>query len=415
MLRPTEPQLWLILVLAVFVGCNREPNRIEIRVERQDVRLLDVRLALRKGSHPGVRADDASKNALLGDTIWVYAVVRLTVGNRPELETVYFAHTQDIGPVGRDGDSAQPGWQLGRRVQVWNRLKQDIELKWYEVRPVKSYYRAGEPVEFWRAPLGWTGWYQELVGPVGFRRLIIEARYGSQIVTSGSTATEEAVLKIPYVCFAPDSTFLGQIMPFVDNLPYRPGSRLSSTLQGISYDTPLLIAAGLRSLGYRFPDGSTSLQFDSLAKVTFQGYIRFGRLYDTAGRPVALQPGRDLHSGDVILLPASRTCLVVASDSARSGTKPLGLPLGLRVITLGNSFARIQPLWLGISLWRRLLNKTRMQVLHFDPAPVMPAVKPKAGARTVRPSPARKTPKVITKEPAAKGKAQKPPGAKPKR
>lgn len=77
---------------------------------RKDVKLLGVCLAFKVGSQEAILANDSPKVALPEDTILVYPVVQVALGDRQQ-DTVYLTNTIRLASLGC-------GWNLKDRVRI---------------------------------------------------------------------------------------------------------------------------------------------------------------------------------------------------------------------------------------------------------------------------------------------------------
>lgn len=384
-------------LLLVLSACTHKPEPLGLPATRPtvrtDVTLLDAALALRVGSADTARADDAPKQAQAGDTVWVFPVVRLVLGKQ---ETLCLANTQHLGRVGRTADP-DSGWNLAGRVSVWSRLKNDIDIEWYEVKPVKSYFRRNEPLRYQQVPLRTPrsavrtprpdDWFRELSGETGFRRLLVRVRYGMQSVTSSSPALEAEVARIPWVSFRQDTTWPGKLAGTLGAIPYRENSTREQTEQYVCCDSRSLIASGLAHIGYDIKSENGDRALDTLGKEIFSGYIQLGRLYDLRGRRSgfgAIQPG------DVIHFQTLGSYAVVLNHPAIGGYRYGGLPARLPLLRAAHGSP--EKVTLASALWslRTLFGKSRLRVVRYEP---IRNTLPVAGAkpRKVPSAPARKS------------------------
>jgi len=360
---------------------------------RPDVTLLDAALALRVGSADTARADDAPKQAQAGDTVWVFAVVRLVLGKQ---ETLCLASTQHLGRVGRTADS-DSGWNLAGRVSVWSRLKSDIVIEWYEVKPAKSFFRRNEPLRYQRVPLRTAhsavrdpqpdDWFRELSGETGFRRLLVRVKYGAQSITSSDPTPAADVARVPWISFRQDTTWSGKLAGTLGAIPYRENSTREQTEHYVCCDSRSLIASGLAQIGYDIKSENGDRALDTLGKEIFSGYIQLGRLYDLRGRRSGF---RAVQPGDVIHFQTLGSYAVVLNYPAIGGYRYGGLPARLPLLRAAHGSP--EQVTLATALWslRTLFGKSRLRVVRYEPSRnALPA----AGAdpRKAASAPARKS------------------------
>ena len=382
---------------------------------RQDVTLLDVTLALRKGSADTARANDAPKLVIPGDTVWAFPVVRVLLGGR---ETLCLANTSHLGRVGRYGDS-DSGWKLAGRLSVWNRLKADLKLEWYEVRPVKQFFGPREPLRYRLVPMladsrepsnaggeqSASQWFRELTGPTGFLRPLVRVTYGNQSVMSSNPSFENDIARIPWVSFRQDTAWPGRLTGLLGAIPYRLNSTREQTDRYLCCDSRSLIASGLAQLGYEVSpievtplrrEGVSPLLFspflDSLSEEVFSGYIRLGRLYDRKGRRSAFH---DIRPGDIIRFSTLGSYAVALKDPPGRGYHYGGIPASLKLIRAARGSP--EKVTFSTALWslRTLFGRS-----YFSVHRLKPLEKPKATIRKPQAAP--------RKQPATKPRKSSP-------
>jgi hypothetical protein len=358
----------------ILWACVPNPQQSARPGVRTDVGLLDVKLVFKPGRRENALADERPTEAMLGDTVGVYPVVQLTTGDKTK-DTVYLANTTRIARVGASGDTIGPGWPIQGRLSIWSKLKNLVKIEWYEVRPAKSHYRKGEKISYRLAPLAAQGWYQEFTGPLGSRRLVVRAQVGKQSVSSSYVGSEDAVSRIPWMTFRQDTTSTGWTFALLGAVPYREGSSSGKTRQLISYDSRTLVAYGLAHAGYQLSSDISTRELDSIGRPVFQGYIKFGRLYDQQGRRADLLLGRDLRRGDVIRFLTLKTSGVVADERPRSGWSYGGIPARLPIISAGPGFPKIRPLYSMLWSLKTLWGRAYIKILRYDPIPQPPPPK----------------------------------------
>jgi hypothetical protein len=195
-------------------------------------------------------------------------------------------------------------------------------------------------------------------------------------------------------------------MPLLGGVPFHDGSSDQQTAAFISCDDRTLLTSGLARIGYSLGAGSTPDEIDSAGRIMFQGYIRYGRLYDEEGRRAVVSLGRDLRRGDVIHFTTLGQYGIVADDSPRSGWSYGGIPAGLPVIQALSSYPQIRPFYAALWSLRTLFGKSNLKILRYEaiPRPAFPKVKPKSARR---PSVGKKPAPAIPKTPPKSGISQK--------
>lgn len=351
-----------------LLACSRPAHhgRPTARKElNKDIVLLDVALAFKVGTSENRLADDAPKQVLMGETVWVYPVVRLQVPDTGSLkDTVYLANTLHLGRIGRNGDTLAPSWLLPANRKLWSKYKNDVSIEWFLVEPTRRYFRKAEKARYHLKTLDTCSWCLELTGPTGTRRLVALARYGTQAAFSGNIASEDAVSRLPWVSFLPDTTNLGWSSAMLGLIPYRDACTQAEALRLTGCDDKGLLAYGLCHTGYRLGEDA---KLDSAGQLVFQGYIKLGRLYDTLGRPAHLALGRDVKQGDAIHFLSLRRYGLVVDVRPRTGLNYGGLPYRLPVLSAYRDFPRIQPLYQVLFSWRTLFTRSAIKVLRYPP------------------------------------------------
>jgi len=383
----------LACALALLLACARKPEPQGLpsarSVIRQDVTLLDVSLALRRGSADTTRANDDAKQAGPDDTVWVFPVVRVVRGER---ETLCLANTAHVGRVGRQ-DELDSGWNLAGRVSIWNRLKKDLQLEWYEVRPVKQFFGRNERLRYRMVPLaGSKGrepaeqWYRELLGPSGFTRLLVRVTYGSQSVASSNLSFESDIARIPWVSFRRDAAWPGRLTGLLGAIPYRSGSTREQTDRYLCCDSRSFVASGLAQLGYEVKSTDEARWLDTLSQEVFSGYVRVGRLYDRKGRRSGFH---DIRSGDIVHFSTLGSYAVVLDSTRHRGYHYGGIPANLKLLRAARGSPEI--VTFSTALWslRTLFGRSCFSVHRLKPL-----VKQQA--------PSRKPPPTVRKQPAAR-------------
>ena len=410
--------LWLLGGLLLVACASRSPQAT--LPLRGDVTLLDVRLVAKVGYGDSALADDQPKEVKTSDTILVYPVVRVLDGEARR-ETLYLSNTTHVRRVGSDPDTTRPGWPIHRRIDIWNKLKSDIRIEWFEITPSGTCYPRGAAIHYFLKPLTGRGWSQELTGTPGTRRLAVEVHYGSQVVRSCQPVSEAVVAGSPWLSFRPDTTAGGWAANTIGGLPCREGSWPEQTFARTSCDSRSLVAYALSHIGYHF-DSLNTETMDSMGELVFSGYVRMGRLYDLQGRPARLKLGTDVQQSDVIHFLTSHCYGIVARDSAVPGVSYGGLPARLPVLSACDASPQIMTLGSLLMAHRFLLaayfGKSEIAIRRYPriPPPPPPTRVPHRVRPVPRP-PATATPLVHAKAPAHTSKSAKSaalkPGAKP--
>lgn len=366
---------------------------------RPDVTLLGVSLALRTGTADSTRAEDRPRQVMAGDTVWAFPVVKLLIAGK---ETLYLANTLHLGRVGRAFDS-DSGWNTSNHTSIWNKLKDDISIEWYEARPVKSCFGPHEPLKYRAVPLARNAhaesvenWYREVTGRPGLFRFLVRARYGVQSVASDNLSSEHDIGALPWVSFRQDTTWLGFLTGLVGPVPYREGSTREQTSGYVCCDSRSLIAAGLGQIGYAVKPEDGDRALDTLGREVFSGYVRFGRLYDRRGRRSAF---RDIRPGDVIHFSTLESYAVALAQPSRRGLAYGGIPAGLRLIRAARGSPEITTFATALWSLRTLFGRSYFTVLRYEPR--------------LKPAPTMRRPAVIRRRPSTAG--QKPLGTNSKK
>jgi hypothetical protein len=385
----------------LFAACSHPPPAPSRQVViRPDVTLLGVALALRTGSSDTALADDAPKQVMAGDTVWVFPVVKLLIGKK---DTLYLANTLHLGRVGRSSET-DSGWNTKDHTSIWNKLKDDISIEWYEVRPVKSFFGRNEPLEYRPVPLAAKrrdepaeDWYREFSGKAGFTRLQVRARYGLQTAFNDNLAFEHDVGQIPWASFRQDTTWFGCLTGMLGPVPYREGSTREQTNDYVCCDSRSLVAAGLAHIGYDIKPEDGDRALDALGEEVFSGYVRLGRLYDRKGLRSAF---RDVRPGDVIHFSSLESYAVVLQRPPRGFTYG-GIPARLRLIRAAHGSPEITTFSTALWSLRTLFARSYFTVLRFKPQNKPQAIANKQKA-TSRPQPATRNqrPAANRKQPA---------------
>ena len=412
----------ILLLAALGVCCVPESPRAPAAV-RSDVALLDIRLVLKVGSGEGAMADDSPKEVSASDTVWVYPVLKVAIGTA-ERDTLLLCNTTHVRAVGRDGDTTSPGWPLFRHIDIWNKLKRDIQLDWFEVVPCRQSYGPREGVRYRYQPVKDQGWALELTGRSGTRRLAVEARYGDQSVRSCYLASEASVASAPWLSVGPDTSVAGWALGLVGALAHRSGSTLEQTRNRVSCDSRGVVLYALSHTGYRF-DAYNADVLDSMGEPVFRGYVRLGKLYDAEDRPAWLKLGQDVRRGDVIHFTSRRTYGIIASDSPVRGWSLGGIPAGLPIVGANSAGPRVQPLYTWLWTLGNIFGKSEFTIRRYPcippppppkvrkarpPAPPTQAVAPRAK----KAAPAPKVTKSKTAGTAPKAAKTKPAAPEPK-
>jgi hypothetical protein len=383
----------------LFAACSHPlPTPSRPTAIRSDVTLLGVALALRTGSSDTALADDAAKQVMTGDTVWAFPIVKLLIGGK---ETLYLANTLHLGRVGRAYD-ADSGWNMKGHASIWNRLKDDISIEWYEVRPVRSCFDRNEPLQY--RPVSLVAkrrdepaedWYRELTGKAGFTRLLVRARYGLQSAVSGNLAFEHDIGELPWVSFRQDTTWLGSLTGMLGPVPYREGSTREQTSGYVCCDSRSLVAAGLARIGYDIKSEDGDRALDTLGDTIFSGYVRFGRLYDRKGRRTGF---RDVRPGDVIHFSTLESYAVALQRPPPRGFAYGGIPAGLRLIRAAHGSPEITTLSTALWSFKTLFGRSYFTVLRFKPQSKPQSIVSKQKAT------GRRQPAPLNRRPAAKSK-----------
>lgn len=382
----------LACALAFFSACAPKPEPQGLPatrpVIRQDVTLLDVSLALRTGSADTTRASDNARLAGPGDTVWVFPVARVLLGGK---ETLYLANTAHVGRVGRHSD-LDSGWNLAGKLSIWNRLKNDLQLEWYEVRPVKQFFGPREPLRYRLVPLPEgrnpqpaEQWFRELTGPAGFLRLLVRVTYGNQSVASSNLSFETDVARIPWVSFRQDTAWPGRLTGLLGAIPYRLNSTIEQTGRYLCCDSRSLIASGLTQLGYEVKSTDNERWLDTLSGEVFSGYARLGRLYDRKGRRSRFH---DIRPGDIVCFSTLGSYAVVLDSVRGRGYHYGGIPARLRLIRAARGSPEIATFSTALWSLRTLFGRSYFSVHRLRPL-----------VRPTPPSP--KTRPAVRKQPAA--------------
>jgi hypothetical protein len=145
-------------------------------------------------------------------------------------------------------------------------------------------------------------------------------------------------------------------------IPYREGCRPGDLQSLTACDAHGLVSYGLGQASCQ-PGGVSRL--DSFGQRVFKGYIRYGRLYDSLGRPARLRLGEDVRQGDVLLFATIRHCAVIADDQPRAGMNYGGLPCRLPVLHARHGFARIEPLFQALFSLRTLFRRSELEIRRY--------------------------------------------------
>jgi hypothetical protein len=350
-----------------------------------------VALALRTGSSDTALADDAPKQVMASDTVWAFPVVKLLIGKN---DTLYLANTLHLGRVGRSSE-VDSGWNTKDHTGIWNKLKDDISIEWYEVRPAKAFFGRNEPLQYRPVPLVGKrrgepaeDWYRELFGAAGFTRLLVRAQYGRQSVVSGNLALEHDVGRTPWASFQRDTTWPGCLTGMLGPVPYREGSTREQTNGYVCCDSRSLVAAGLAHIGYDIKPEGGDRALDTLGEEVFSGYVRLGRLYDRNGLRSTF---RDVRPGDVIHFSSLGSYAVVLDRPPQRGFAYGGIPARLRLIRAAHGNPEITTLAGALWSLRTLFDRSYFTVLRFKPQNRLPATgRPQPGTPNRRPAASRR-------------------------
>jgi hypothetical protein len=405
--------VWIPVLVALAVGCARRSPQAP-GILRHDVTLIDVRLVTKVGSRENSMADDSPREVSISDTVWVYPVLKVAVGE-PRRETLYLCNTTHVRRVGRDGDTLQPGWPVGRHLDIWNKIKRDISLDWFEVVPSRERFGPKEGIRFRLKPVAEQGWSLELTGQPGTRRLAVQARYGGQAVRSCYLASEASVACAPWLSVRRDTSATAWATSLVGALAYRDGSTPDQTANRISCDSRGLILYALSHNGYHF-DAYNADALDSLGEPVFSGYIRRGKLYDASNRPARLALGQDIHLGDVMHFTSRRCYGMVADESPVRGWSFGGIPAGLPIVGANLTGPRVRPFHTYLRSLGSLFGKSEFTIRRYPYVPPPPPQKIRRAPQPVVHQPAI-VPKARTRKAAGPQKAakSKPAPAKTKR
>ena len=405
---------WILSVVVLALSCARTSSQAPV-VARSDVTLIEVRLVSKIGSGENALADDSPKEVSLTDTVWVYPVLKVAVGASKH-ETLYLCNTTHVSRVGRDGDTTRAGWSVQRRLDIWNKLKRDIRLDWFEVVPCRESYGSKDGIRYRFKPVVEQGWCLELTGGPGTRRLAIEASYGGQAVRSCNLASEASVACAPWLSVRSDTSVAGWAGSLVGALPYRSGSTPEQTSNRISCDSRGLVLFALSHIGYHF-DAYNADAMDSMGEPIFSGFVKLGKLYGADGKPARLRLGQDVRKGDVIHFTSRQSYGIVSEETQVPGWSFGGIPAGLPVIGANSAGPRTRPLHAYLLSLRDFFGKSEFTIRRYPYVPPPPPPK----VRNVRPPAAPKpavAPKVKAKTVSAIPKAVRPkpasPGEKPK-